>query len=204
MSVNLNNLNNEITTKRYTHDKAFRDNVDVILTLFTISIFAFFAIKPALSTIYTLRRKIREYDVLDQQLITKIDQLSDIRILHNRYKKELQLIDSMIPKTANEGHVLKDLSYIVVDNNIHIKRLTNTFVQSSPNYICTRLEMNGTFNSIIKMVNDINNLLRVMTVERIELLAIDDSKKENGTSTTTIQSKDTIISAVVYIRVYYE
>src|SRR3990167_7353762 len=69
----------------------------LILSIFTVAFFVFFAIRPTINTIIGLRKQIEDDQIVDTKLQDKINALSQIQAELDVLQPDLPLIDTALP-----------------------------------------------------------------------------------------------------------
>lgn len=85
----------------------------VILSLFAISFFGFFAIRPTLKTIATLQKQIEDRSLVDQKLEDKINALIAAQEEYRRAEPILPAIYGLLPEKAEITSLLIQLENLV-------------------------------------------------------------------------------------------
>lgn len=99
----------------------------VILSLFTISFFGFFAIRPTLRTIVELKKQIEDSRIVDEALQKKINSLIIAQ-------EEYQLVKNLIPSINNALPSQPDLTDILmkIENLVTSEQATISAINISP------------------------------------------------------------------------
>lgn len=150
--------------------------VTIALTLAALSFFGIFAINPTLTTIVELRKELADNQAVEQQLTTKINNLSSLQQQYNELEKDLPVIYEAIPKTANAPLLSAQLEALAQQNNVAISTFRVAEVQlasSQPatkplSYIFT-LQAEGDYQNMIDFSASLSRLSRVVTVESMSI-----------------------------------
>lgn len=97
----------------YENMPAVRISLNILLTLFTISFFALFALRPTLNTISELVSNIKSQEEIKAKLEQKIKDLSLAQTVWNREQKRLELISQALPKNPQPDTYIKQIEGIV-------------------------------------------------------------------------------------------
>lgn len=92
----------------------------VIMSLFTITFFGLFAIKPTLKTITSLQRQITDKGYLNQKLDEKINSLILAQESYQEIESDLPFIYSLLPDSPNFPSLLRKLEILTVQHNVSI------------------------------------------------------------------------------------
>ena len=156
-------------------DKNVRDYLYISVFFILFSIFIFFAIKPALSTAFSL---IKEESELKEKNLTYQRAISDANknlYILEEFRDKLYLIDESISNSPQINKVVDDIGNA---NNINLLTLKNIFVSEKIDYIDLRknnfkevrvnLETQGDFAKVVNMIKDINLQRRLKLINRID------------------------------------
>jgi Tfp pilus assembly protein PilO len=94
------------------------------LTLFTISFFALFAIKPTVTTIVGLVKEIQTKKEVDQKLQAKINSLREAQTNYSLVKDRLDLIEQALPQEPDLISLLYQVEILAQKNNTTIGSLS--------------------------------------------------------------------------------
>lgn len=155
----------------------------VILTLIALSIFGLFAINPTLSTIAKINKEITDSEILSQKLEQKIAALATLQQAHTRLSNDFPLVLESIPQAPLVPLLIGQLQSVARDSDIHVTQIQNSqvdlFKEAEPlkkyySYSFT-LAANGTYENLLRFVQNITNMQRVVNIDRISI-----SKRETG------------------------
>lgn len=157
-------------------DKNVRDYLYISVFFILFSIFVFFAIKPALTTAFSL---IKEESELKEKNLTYQRAISDANknlYILEEFRDKLYLIDESISNSPQINKVVDDIGNA---NNINLLTLKNIFVSEKIDYIDLRknnfkevrvnLETQGDFAKVVNMIKDINLQRRLKLINRIDI-----------------------------------
>ena len=147
----------------------------LILTLVALSFFGLFAISPTLSTIAKLQKELADNKYVDQQLKTKINNLSILQGQYTTLQGDLPVVLSAIPKNP-EAPLLTAQVHAVAQNaglnpiSFQVYQVTADGVGANPEkYISFLfgLSADGNFESIKNFLSSIINIDRVISIDTI-------------------------------------
>lgn len=177
-------------------DKNVRDYVYISLFFIIFSIFIFFAIKPALTTAFSLineETELKEKNQIYKKAITNAQQNQNIL---NEYRDKLYLIDESISNSPQINKVIDDIGNA---NNTNLLSLKNIFFEEKIDYIDPKknnfkeihvnLETQGDFVQVVNMIKDINLQRRLKLINKIDFF----SQSEVSTNSGLIDIKAEII-----------
>jgi hypothetical protein len=165
----------------------------VVLTLFSISFFGFFAINPTLSTISLLNKKHEDMQLVNQKLDEKITALEN---LSTQYQQIYPLLDdrvyAAVPSTSKAAYVLRQIETIIQERNLEIITIQTDNVEIFPavrsedkNYqFSTTLQIKGTIDEGNELMNELINIDRLVNITEFSLSA---DREEEGVFTIVIK-----------------
>lgn len=148
----------------------------LILTFAALSFFSIFAINPTLTTIVELKKEVADNEFTNQQLSTKLSNLSILQQKYTALGPDLQLIDNAIPQSANAAQLTGQIHALTRDANLQLRNLRVSQVQltggkASANglsYVFS-LEAEGTYENMMRFAANSTNFDRIVTVEAISI-----------------------------------
>ena len=87
-------------------------SLEVILSVFTVMILIFAAIRPTLTNITSLQKKIDDQEILNKKAENKIAELFNAQTQLNEYQDKLNLFDSAIPNTYSYYDMAARIEYL--------------------------------------------------------------------------------------------
>lgn len=177
-------------------DKNVRDYLSISIFFIIFSIFIIFAIKPALSTAFSLIQEegeLRERNLTYQKAIA--DANKNLYILEE-FRNKLYLIDESISNSPQINKVVDDIGNV---NNANLLSLKNIFLTEKIDYINPQknkfkevrinLETQGDFAKVVNMIKDINLQRRLKLINKIDFF----SQVEISTNSGLLDIKAEII-----------
>ncbi len=156
-------------------DKNVRDYLYISVFFILFSIFIFFAIKPALTTAFSLVKEeseLKEKNLTYQRAIA--DANKNLYILEE-FRDKLYLIDESISNSPQINKIVDDIGNA---NNTNLLSLKNIFVSEKIDYIDPKknnfkevrvnLETQGDFAKVVNMIRDINLQRRLKLINKID------------------------------------
>ncbi len=150
--------------------------VTIALTLAALSFFGIFAINPTLTTIAELRKELADNEAVEDQLTTKINNLSSLQQQYNDLEKDLPFIYEAIPKTANAPLLSAQIEALAQQNNVTISTFRVAEVQLASSQPTTKtlsyifnLQAEGDYQDMIDFSTALSRLSRVITVESMSI-----------------------------------
>lgn len=148
----------------------------LILTFSALSFFGVFAINPTLTTIANLKKQITDDTSVDQQLRTKIQNLSYLEQQYNELGSNLTNIYNAVPQNPEAPLLTAQVYALAQKHNLtittyridEVQLASNPTVSSDQSYIFT-LQAQGDYNDMIAFSNELADLDRIITVESMEI-----------------------------------
>lgn len=158
------------------HEETMRSFMTLALTFGALSFFGVFAINPTLSTIVDLKKQVADNKAVDQQLTTKINNLSSLQQQYNQLGPALTNVYTAVPKSAEVPLLSAQIAALAKKNTLAITTYRVAQVQlatKQPNtktqsFIFT-LQATGNYNNMLTFSSELANLDRIITVESMEI-----------------------------------
>lgn len=165
-------------TASYENMPAVRISLNLLLTLFTISFFALFALRPTLNTISELVSNIKSQEEIKAKLEQKTKDLSAAQTAWNGEQKRLELVNQALPKKPQPDTYIKQIEGIAKRRGLVINFLKVDEValrgelekqsQEKTKTTIPKIEtlgvsvsVTGNYSSLIGFLEDLENLRRV-------------------------------------------
>ena len=176
-------------------DKKNRDYFQISLTAGVLLIFLAFAIRPSLVTFMKTRKDISEYKKYSADLETKIQHLNGAKNIYDRNQNSIELLDKAIPLEPEDDKLISSLDYHAIKNLLIIENLNFGYSKDvNPASINFSITATGAYTDIEKFLADLDNILRTITVESLEI----KPEEENNSESTT-----KAVTAVIKGKAYY-
>jgi len=149
----------------------------LIFTFVALSILGIFAINPTISTIIELQKQMADSEFVQQQLTTKIDNLSSLQQQYTNLSSDLPIIETAIPGNAdvvsfigqvkvlarNTGLQLSTIKISPVTLSVNSKKKTDSSFSFS-------IDANGAYESYINFISSLTNFNRIVTLDSISII----------------------------------
>ena len=153
-----------------------RSFVTLALTFGALSFFGIFAINPTLSTITDLQKQLSDDQQVDQQLKTKISNLSSLEAQYNQLGDNLTNIYNAVPQNPQAPLLTAQIAALANKNNLtltsyHVEevQLAATHNQSKTQSFTFTLQAQGNYSDMLKFSSQIATLSRIITLESMEI-----------------------------------
>lgn len=146
----------------------------IILTLFTVSIFGFFILRPAFATITGLQKKLQDSKNVYAALQKKLSALRSLDAQYSELKPDLPFVYEAIPTTAQIPKLTRQIQILAQDNSINLLTFTVAPIQYFPvengnklfGYVFS-MEISGTEENVNSFMKNVTNFNRILSIARI-------------------------------------
>lgn len=174
-----------------------RVSLAVILTIITVGFFAFFAIKPTLETMADLIKQIEEKKDVDQKLSIKITALGAAQQELAKHPEVDSLLTAAIPDTPTIGPLLATFEKVAIENQVSYisanfpetpQERDTTIKGTELNSIPFSVTFSGTYEHLSALISALNNLQRILSIDRLDVVPSTDSQGEELTLTVSLRA----------------
>lgn len=161
----------------------------LILSLFTISFFGFFALRPTIGTIAGLKRQIEDQRELDQKLSQKINQLVTAQAEYEMVAPFIPKIKTALPNNPEYIQLLTDLEKIRGAEGATISSVTIGDVAleiDKPGLLSINIDAQGEYFPLEELVDKILRNERLMTISALD---VNQSSRDQSTGVLGLDSK---------------
>lgn len=146
----------------------------IVLTLFALSFFGFFAISPTVSTILKLQKELSDSEFVYEQMNLKIKNISSLREEYGSLQNDLSPITDAVTMQPDVHLLFAQIQSIARESNIVIKKLQNFEVEvlrndkgQEKNYYTYSFSItgNGSFENISGFISAITNMQRIVNID---------------------------------------
>lgn len=170
----------------------------LMLTLFAIIFFGIFAIRPTLSTIAELVKKIDEQKVIVEKLNKKSAALATAQSEYLLVENKLGLVEAAIPPTHSTEQLLKQIEGAAAELQLPLSSLQVDTLLLPPDPQDERMidgviqiplvvGVEAPYSSLSALVDLITQLKRFLTVESISFTVVDTADQATSTIRMTLQ-----------------
>ncbi len=96
----------------------------IILSFLTVSLFGWYAIRPTMQTIFTLKRQIRDRTDVDKKMEDKISALIEAQAAFDAMQGNLPLLAQALPAGSDPVRAFSQLAGLAKDTNVTLSGLT--------------------------------------------------------------------------------
>lgn len=146
----------------------------VSLTLFTLSFFGLFAIRPTLSTISNLDKQYKDNLLVYNSLKEKLSALQKLDIQYQEIQPDLELIFNAIPKSNKITYLTRQLENLAFADNLTVTHLAFDTIEIYPNKknasmysFKFSISVEGTNDNVNKFIADFINFDRIIGIDHL-------------------------------------
>lgn len=188
-------------------------SLEIILSVFTVTMLAFFAIRPTITNIFGLQKKIEDQTILLKKADNKIAQLINAQKQLGDNLEELDLLSLAVPDSFDYFNYAKRLELVAIKNGVNLLALTfpgevlsgekNNPVltkEDIKNFITSDRDGNLIVKSEITVTGGQTAIMSFLSeIENMDRLALVDSVKFSKTQKTASEIKQLLnMTADVY------
>jgi Tfp pilus assembly protein PilO len=177
---------------RYYQKPAIKVSFSLLLTIFAVTFFAAFAIRPTLNTIAELLRKIEDQKDVSAKLEKKMAALSSLQSEYAVIQENQNVLEAAMPSDEDYQNLFLQLEAVAAAHTLPIYSLNVTSAQDSTPQVITRAESKqddypavtfslvtqGTYEQLKPFLGDVTRLARLMKVESIQFSQPDEDEME--------------------------
>jgi Tfp pilus assembly protein PilO len=153
-----------------------RSFVVLALTFGALSFFGIFAINPTLSTIADLQKQLSDDQLVDQQLKTKIDNLSSLEQQYSQLGSNLTNIYAAVPQNADVPLLTAQVAALAQKHHLQITSFTIGEIElatipknpKTQSFVFT-LQALGQYKDMLNFTTELAKVNRIITVESMEI-----------------------------------
>ena len=173
--------------------KELSDYTDAIMFLLTASFFMYFAVKPALSIAFTLRR-----EAVDLKKVNTIYENNIMKLLEIQSNLELSrdkkyLLDEAIPLKPQTDEMLSHIIssatahrlIVEVINVNQVKLISGDKKDALPD-VEISLKLKGDYSSVVLFTKEILNQRRLKSINQISIAVNDEVASESANLSSTV------------------
>ncbi|OGF98836.1 hypothetical protein A2153_05230 [Candidatus Gottesmanbacteria bacterium RBG_16_38_7b] len=160
----------------------------ITLSLFSLSFFGMFAIRPTLITAVSLVRELKDLNNLSLDYENQISSIITAQSEYEKIRNSITLLDKALPRGSEFTKFAKTMERLAVKNEITLNQLQidaapisikkNTDSLNNINFILIAI---GHYEKINSFLNDVVNSLRIITINSL------DFSPEGGTVSGTLR-----------------
>lgn len=148
--------------KKQQENEKTRGIIEITITLFIISFFLFFAIKPTSETISKLVGDIKSKRILTTKMKSKIDQVIVAQDSFGQIQEKYYLVEEALPSIPNYVDAYNQINFALSQNNIVMDKFS--FNQPDSNYFTLKISTSSSFSSGLSLIENLFKLRRIFNL----------------------------------------
>lgn len=172
----------------------------IVLSFLVVSLFAWYAIRPTMQTIFTLKREIVDKTVVNSKMEDKISSLIEAQAVYQEIEPDLPLVDQALPESTDAIRAVVQIQSLAQDVHVTISSLSLSSIPlthatgsaaqrkptNAPENFPISFSVNGTYTDIKNFILGIDNLRRIMQIQSMTFTPIRISSRiSSGSATPT-------------------
>lgn len=149
-------------------------NARVGITVLLIIVIIYFVIRPIALNTYTKYIQTAKYSEDISRMNENLEALREIRQINQDFEAQIALLDKVIPEEANEKDFLRDFAALCVRNQINLVSTSFTHLSDAVTF---KIELDGRYENVPTLLNDVNNMLRLTSIEAVSVQALDTASQ---------------------------
>jgi type IV pilus assembly protein PilO len=152
--------------------KQARVYTGIVLTIFTVSFFGFFAIRPTLVTISGLLKEIKDKKGVVKQMDDKITALANAQTNYSQVEEELYLVDQSLPLDPDLASLMKQLEVLARANSVTLEsiqynkiNLLGEIEKEEGQKAGFSISLSGSYDNLKQFLHSLDNLRRIILVD---------------------------------------
>lgn len=146
----------------------------IVLTLFSVSIFGFFILRPAFSTITNLQKKLTDSQNVYDSLQKKLQALKSLDEQYSTIKPDLYFVYNAIPTSAQIPTLTRQVQMLAQNNSVTLKSFAASPIQYYPlekggklyGYVFS-LDVSGAEQNVNNFITSLTNFNRILSIQKI-------------------------------------
>jgi len=144
----------------------------ITISLFTLSFFGFFAIRPTIITIVNLNRQLKDNEQVLERIKQKQQDLAKLTALQDSLKNEIPLIEKAVPNVPKIPYLSRQIETVALKNNVNLTSLNFGAIdvggETSESLLSFSISITaeGAENDVNKFIRDLTSMDRLLGFER--------------------------------------
>jgi len=170
---------------------ASRAYTAIIFSFLVVSLFGWYAIRPTMQTIFTLRREITDKTDIDKKMEDKISALIEAQAAYQNLEPDLPLLNQALPVNSNAVQAAAQLQGLATDTHVTITGISISTVpltadtgpagqRTAPNKLTNfpvSLSVTGAYPDVKNFIRGVLNVRRIIQIDSMLFSPI----RESGT-----------------------
>ena len=153
-------------------EKKNTDYIFIIFFLLIFSVFIIFAIKPSLTTAYSLQKEEKDLVNIDKVYEEKINSITSIQTQIEENRDNLPLINQSISEQPEVNKIIEDIKKIADKNSLYINKASIVNINLSKSYkekqnVELKMEVTSSFQNLKLFVVDMFLQRRLKLIDNL-------------------------------------
>lgn len=159
------------------------------ITILTVGVFIFLAIRPSYSKIMELREEIEKKEALLQKLVKKRENIQYLVAQKDSISEQLIYFDEAMPQKAEEGYMIANLAAIADREGMTLRSISfnrevereyeNETAEHDIQIMQVSLSLNGDYEQIETFVDHLSKFPRIFDIRSVSY-SRDETEDEEG------------------------
>jgi len=153
-------------------EKKSEEYIYIIYFLLIFSVFIFFAIKPSLTTAFSLKKEEMDLTKINQVYQEKINNITSIQTQIEENRDDLSLLNQSLPEHPEVNKIIEDIKKIADKNSLFINKASIVNINFSKTNkekqnVELKIEATTGFENLRKFMTDIFSQRRLKLVDNL-------------------------------------
>lgn len=160
------------TISKSVFKKKNADYIFIIFFLLVFSVFINFAIKPSLTTAYSLKKEEKDLTKIDQVYEEKIVNITQIQTQIEENRENIPLLSQSIAQQPEVNKIIEDIKKIADKNSLFINKANITNIKFTKSRkekqdVQMKMEVVTTFDNLRQFITDIFSQRRLKLIDNL-------------------------------------
>jgi len=176
-------------------------SMEVILSVFTVTILIFAAVRPTLTNIAALQKKIEDQETTNKKADVKMTQLFNAQKQLEQYRSKLFLFDNAVPDKFSYNDIIKRIEMLALKNALTVETiniqgkyvsgmgkptsdLTTKLITTDKNnlqQVNVAFTVNGSPEGVMSFIDSVENMDRMAYLQNVGLATITQKALKKST-----------------------
>lgn len=154
----------------------------IIFSFLVISLFGWYAIRPTMQTIFTLKREIVDKTAIDKKMEDKISALIEAQATYQDVEPDLPLLEEALPETSDAPRAALQIQALAADSHVTVTNMSLTAVpltgdtvtggqqkpaSGTPAKFLMSVSVTGAYADVKQFIQGISNLRRIIQIDSL-------------------------------------
>jgi Tfp pilus assembly protein PilO len=186
----------------------------IIFSFLAVSLFSWYAIRPTMQTIFTLKREITDKTDIDKKMEDKISALIEAQAAYQDMEPNLPIVNQALPVTSDAVRAARQLQALASDSHVTITGISISTVplaadtgpggkQNASNKLTdfpVSLTVTGAYPDIKNFIGGILNLRRIIQIDSMVFIP---ERASGAIATDSATPTGTQVKLDLKLKVFY-